>query len=317
MKKGFEGKKWGVFYHFLGGNDAAAWNERVKKADTDLWADQLAELGADFIGIPIMQCCKTMIAPNDTYNTITGYKNGEACSERDFIYDLSESLRKKDIALMLYYTCDGPLRDPVAAKAFDCPVQPVYENGEWNECDVSDKFIEKWCAVLREYSERYAERVFAWWLDGAFDGGPVDLFGPTSAPMYRYGRDEKLKFFKQAALSGNPNAVITFNGGVRKRISRFSSLEDYTAGEMWEAYDIPDAPLLNGVQWFEFLCGWYWYNGEKPDSGMKLTPEFLLEYTQKIVDIGGVVMYDVNFVDDRYIDAEQYKILSALKNLRK
>lgn len=50
---------------------------------------------------------------------------------------------------------------------------------------------------------------------------------------------------------------------------------------------------------------------------MKLTPEFILDYTQKIADNGGVVMYDVNFVNDKYIDSEQYGILSALKSLKK
>lgn len=315
-KEAFKGKKWGVFYHFLGLNDAEKWNERVAKVDVELWAQQLSELGADFMGIPIMQCYKTMLAPNETYNRISGYKTGEACPERDFIMDLSDALKAKGIDLMLYYTCDGPLRDEQAAKAFDCPNIAEYKDDKWNICDVSDEFIDKWCEVLREYSLRYGDRVFAWWFDGAFDGGPTDLFGPSSAPFYRFDRDEKLARYKAAALAGNSDAVVTFNGGVRKRIMPYSEIEDYTPGEMWRAYDIPDAGEIKGRQWFEFLCGWFWYNGENEESGYKLTPESMLEYTQSIVDKGGVVMYDVKFVDDKHIDENQFRILSSLKQLK-
>ena len=38
--------------------------------------------------------------------------------------------------------------------------------------------------------------------------------------------------------------------------------------------------------------------------------------SQKIVDKGGVVMYDVHFVDDKKIDEKEWEILSGLKNLR-
>ena len=51
----FQSKKWGFFYHFLGGNDAEAWNRRVDNVNVDLWAEQLAELGCGFMGITMMQ----------------------------------------------------------------------------------------------------------------------------------------------------------------------------------------------------------------------------------------------------------------------
>ena len=62
----FYSKKWGIFNHFLGGNNAEAWNRRVDGVNVDLWAEQLAELGCGFMGITIMQVARTMLAPNES-----------------------------------------------------------------------------------------------------------------------------------------------------------------------------------------------------------------------------------------------------------
>lgn len=318
-KKGFEGKRWGVFYHFLHGSqpdkDIYEWDKRVAAVDVDLWADQLAELGADFMGLPLMQVSRHMVAPNETYDRITGYKPGEACARRDFVKDLAEALNKRGIDLMLYYTGDGPLRDEKAAAAFGCPPVADYKDGKWNDCAVTEEFVDKWCEVLKEYVLRYKDIPFAWWIDGAFDGGPVDLFGPTSCPFYINDRDRLLKKFKDTVKLGNPDALISYNGGVLDPIRRYIPLDDFTAGERWKIGQLP-YESEDDIQWFQFLCGYYWYNGETPESGYAFTPEEFLDYTQKIVDKGGVVMYDVHFVDDKKIDAKEWEILSALKNLR-
>lgn len=68
----------------------------------DFWAKQLQELGCGFFGITMMQVTKTMLAPNASYDRITGYNPGEACAERDLVMDLSDELKKYDIDLMLY-----------------------------------------------------------------------------------------------------------------------------------------------------------------------------------------------------------------------
>ncbi len=89
----FRSKKWEIFHHFLGQHDGKAWSDRVAKVDVNLWARQLHELGCGFIGITMMQVTQCMLAPNDTYNKITGYLPGEACAERDFVLDLSDALK--------------------------------------------------------------------------------------------------------------------------------------------------------------------------------------------------------------------------------
>ena len=321
----FKGKYWGVFYHFLSPRQeerAGAWSERVAKVDVDLWADQLKELGADFMGVPIMQCSKHMLAPNSAYDAITGYKPGEACAERDFIMDLSDALRKRGIDLMLYYTCDGPLLDAQAARTMKCPpLARMDSEGRYNDVQVSDEFVDNWTSVLKEYVLRYGKRPFAWWFDGAYDGGKSCYFSDTTSPYYIHDRDRLLKKYKDTVKLGNPDAAVCFNGGIKRPIARHTPLDDFTAGEDWIAYQLPEAPLTDGAQWFQFLCGWFWYKEESFDpenmKNYRITPEFMLDYTQKTVDKGGVVMYDVRFNDDALIEPKQFEILSALKGLNK
>ena len=107
-------KKWGVMVHFLAGlqdnpdsptNDNVGrmtWNELVNSVDVDEVAKELHEMGAGWFLITIMQGSQYLLAPNETYDRITGYKPGEACAERDLPLDLYEALKKYDIDLYLY-----------------------------------------------------------------------------------------------------------------------------------------------------------------------------------------------------------------------
>lgn len=313
----FYGKKWGIFYHFLGGNDAARWNKRVESVKVELWAEQLAELGAGFFGLPLMQVYKCMAAPNAAFDRITGYKPGEACSERDLVLDLSDALRKYDIDLMLYFTGDGPCRDDqnIANRAFGFTT-PSYIGGKWvgsYEPDrITPQFVEKWSEVLREYSVRYGGRVFAWWLDGCY---------PASCnPHFSY-TDELLLPYKKAILDGNPEALVTFNSGLKKTVEYYTPLDDFTAGEVNDVSAIPEGRFINGAQWFEFICDRFWYldrdylRGRDPGPVM-YSPDFMLYYIQKVRDAGGIVMLDTTFRGDEFIDRGQYQAMSKLKYLR-
>ena len=170
-KEWFRGRKWGIFFHYLNGvqNDAASqssygrvtsWDECVNELDTDLIAAQLHEVGAGYLIFTVMQGTRHMIAPNLTYEKLTGFARGEACSTRDLIADLSESLAKYDIPLFLYFTGDGPYRDEIAANGTLAP----RSGGR----GFSPEFVNIWTDVLREYSLRYGSRVKAWWVDGCF-----------------------------------------------------------------------------------------------------------------------------------------------------
>lgn len=84
----------------------------------------MKQAGAGYVVFTTHQRTRFLIAPNATFDRLTGYKPGEACSHRDLIADLADALDKRGIPMMLYWTGNGPSSDPKASKAlgFTAPV---------------------------------------------------------------------------------------------------------------------------------------------------------------------------------------------------
>ena len=306
----FRDKKWGMFIHLLNGvqnspgraaNMGAGstdWSEYIEKLDADFIADQVAEVNAGYLFLTIMQGSKHMLAPNETYDRITGYKPGEACAKRDFVDDMYQALSKRGIDLLLYYTGSGPVYDPVAGPAFG------YSNIETQKVTV--EFVQKWADMAREYSVKYGKKVRAWWADGCY---PV------------FGYDEpKLKIIADAMRAGNPDTLVALNyiNAVGEAVSEHSINDDFTAGEMNEFKDVPENRFIGGAQWHTLS-----FLGIPPDGiayngwcqpGSRYTGEYMRDYVTKVNERGGVVTIDVCMFRDGHIDKEQMDVLRALKS---
>ena len=139
---------YGVFVHYLDGiqNNAdqlhslgkqTSWDECVRDFDTERFAADVEASGAGYAIVTVMQISRFMIAPNATFERITGYQPGEACATRDLIEDLYQSLSRRNIKLMLYWTGDGPRADDKAGPAYGCG-NPV-----------STEFVQKWADTFR------------------------------------------------------------------------------------------------------------------------------------------------------------------------
>ena len=301
----FYKSKWGIFNHYLNGlqnnpNHPANmsvghlnWNEHVEAFNTDLLAKQLHEAGAGYYIITIMQRSKYMIAPNETYNNLTGYKTGEACCERDLIADIIKSLEKYDIPLGLYFTGDGPLDDPQAGKGMGYTSNKVGEHTE----KVSTDFVKNWSSVVEEYSKRYGDKVKLWWVDGCYEQIGYD--------------EEKLAILAKGIKSGNPNTLVSLNCGVMERVSGYSESDDFTTGEMEDFIDIPDQRFINGSQWhiLAYLSPTNWGN-----PGSKRDGAYMKNYINKVHTNGGVVSIDCCLRRDGSIDPEQLKVLKEINS---
>ncbi|MBN2851396.1 MAG: alpha-L-fucosidase [Clostridia bacterium] len=313
--KWFRESKWGVFSHYLynlqnsdtekgmlhsKGIGNTDWNQCVEDFDTDQYANILNDIGAGYVIFTIMQGNKYLCSPNATYNEITGYKQGEACSSRDLIADLIQSLNKYDIPLMLYYTGDGPHQDEIGGHAFG-----FYDRENQN---VSDEFVTKWASVAQEFSLRYKSGVKGWWIDGCYK----DFFGYD---------ESKLKILSDAVKAGNPNAIVTFNNGVDFK-GRYSIHEDFTAGEVTEfTDDYPNEEQCDGSQphLLSFLgipSEFYeWGNPAWGKPGSKYSGEFMSSYVNKVNNAGGVVSIDVCTFRDGTIDQGQIEVLRYLSKI--
>lgn len=310
-------KGYGIFVHYLDKyinnlenvrsmGKHTSWDECVADFDCDLFASQVNEIGAGYVIVTVMQQTKFMIAPNDTYNKMTGYKNGEACSSIDLIERLYQSLSKYDIDLLLYFTGDGPTNDDVAGDVFG------YRGYHPGNVKITKPFVEKWAKVLEEYSLKYGKKIKGWWLDGCFKIIGYD--------------DETLKLITDAARKGNEDAVCGCNyygvldeyGCAVKQVRTGTDYCDFSGGEMIYLEDTPPAPFFeNGSRWHILTHlgaskDMYEYNGWGC-PGIRYSAEYLKEYYDKVRKHGGLLTLDICVYRDGHIDEEQFSTLKVLK----
>lgn len=291
----FQKAGYGVFVHYLNGiqnnreeiaslGQQTSWDECVRAFDTERFADAMSEAGAGYVIFTVMQISRFMIAPNATFDRISGYQPGEACSTRDLIEDLYQSLSKRHIPLMLYWTGDGPRGDEKAGPAFNCGTP------------VSPEFVQKWSDVVAEYGERYGDKVAGYWVDGSYT-------------FIGYDQD-KLGILAKGLRAGSDKRIIAFNPGVDPEVRAYSPHEDYTCGEQNRFFEIPAGRFLNGEQWhiLSFMGAGWWGR-----CGTGYSKRELAEYVYDVNQRGGVVSIDVMLFRDGSLDRSQLEILKAVR----
>ena len=286
----FYNSRWGVFTHYLGhgATTAEEYNATVNSFDVKKVAKALHDVGAGYYFITIMQGKRFMLAPNETYNKITGYKPGEACAERDLIAELIPELDKYGIDLYLYYTGDGPHIDEEIGRKFGFTAPR--EN-------VSEEFVRKWASVLSEYAERYKGKVRGWWIDGCYP-----YFGYTP---------ELLNIYNETLKSIDPNVGVAFNvHGVKEELIKNHPEEDFTPGEFNSLWYVPKERFIDGAQAHLLMpIGPMWGS-----PGCNYTREFVADYVRRVRAAGGIPTFDALIYPDGTFDEAQKNAL-MLKDL--
>lgn len=294
---------YGVFVHYLQDlqnepqeiqslGRKTSWDACVRAFDTSRFAAAMADAGAGYVIFTMHQRTRFLIAPNATFDRLTGYKPGEACATRDLVADLYKALHARHIPLMLYWTGDGPRTDAKAAAALG-----------WKD-PVPVDYVEKWASVVREYGERYKEKVAGWWVDGSYSFIGYD--------------DAKLAIVADALKAGNPNRIVAFNPGVEDRVRPYSIHEDYTCGEQNRFLDIPVSRWVRGEQWHILSYLGFDRNGNYlgagwGQAGVRYSKADLIEYVGEVNRAGGVVSIDVMLYRDGSLDRSQLEALKALR----
>ncbi len=221
----FRDARFGVFMHVLPGDEQGF--EQIKAFDVNALADQLEAVGARYLVLTLGQNSGYINAPNPTYDQMTGYQAGQRCSTRNLPLDLYDALQPRGIKLMLYLPCQVPNRDVRAQKAFG-----LAQGSKDQPIDLA--FANKWAKVIYDWSSRYGDKVAGWWFDGGY--------------QHIGFNDDIAKVYAEAVKRGNPKAIVTFNPGVR--LIRWTTAEDYTAGELNKPLDqIPTGHWVEGSQW--------------------------------------------------------------------
>lgn len=128
--------------------------------------------------------------------------------------------------------------------------------------------------MIHEWSARYGDKVAGWWFDGGYA---------------RIGFNEDIaRIYAEAVRKGNPDALVTFNPGVR--LIRHTQAEDYTAGELNDPFGVvPPERWVNGSQWHALtFLGSTW---SKRD--VRHPTELWRTWFQKVTAKEGAVTLDV------------------------
>jgi hypothetical protein len=294
--------QWGVMTHYLADWQARVnkltisveqWNKMVDGFDVEKMAGQLHAAGASYYQISIGQNSGYYIAPNPTYDKLTGIQPGK-CSRRDLVSDLYEALHKQGIRLMVYLPSGAPGQDKAADAAL-----------EWRNGPVPNKeFQVRWEQVIRDWSLRWGKKVEGWWFDGCYY--------PNA--MYRSPEAPNFASFAAAARAGNPGAAVAFNPGVVYRMLSVTPYEDFTAGEIDKPEQVMVRRAADGkidgtqLQMLSYL-GQTWGMGEP-----RFTTDQVIGFTRKFRQAGGAVTWDVPVAIDGTIEPaflEQLKALNA------
>ena len=280
--------RWGVFTHYIADMvcekpTVESWNKAVDSFDVKALADTLESVGAGYFVISIGQNSGFYCSPNETYDRIVGISPSK-CSRRDLVADLADALKPKGIRLMVYLPSGAPDLDPVAKKALEwkfgkhphfdkTPVPPGDEDPRLAE------FQTKWESVIREWSQRWGNKVSGWWFDGCY----------FPDAMYRHPEAPNFASFAAAARSGNPDSLVAFNPGVFG-MSTMTPEDDYTTGEVADPgqFECPGERIGQAQAHMLSYIGKWWSAGPP-----RFTPEEVAGFTKKITDQGGAVSWDV------------------------
>ena len=273
--------KWGVMTHYLADWQARdnkllmsvdQWNKMVDNFDVEGIAAQLQAAGASYYQISIGQNSGYYLAPNPTYDKLTGIEPSK-CSRRDLVADLSAALSKRNIRLMVYLPSGAPGGDKEADAALE------WKNGPY----ANREFQRKWEAVIRDWSLRWGKRIAGWWFDGCYF--------PNS--MYRSPDPPNFASFAAAARAGNRDAAIAFNPGVVYRMLSLTPYEDFTASEIDKPENLTIRRSADGkidgtqIQMLSYL-GQTWGRGEP-----RFSADQIVAFSKKVWENGGAVTWDI------------------------
>ena len=264
---------------------AEGWNRFVEGFDVTGFAAQMAEAKVAWV----IFCLDDHYfawpcAPNKAFSEFTGYAVGQKCSRRDLILDLAKALNAKGVKLICYFAgLNGYMKEPKVSAGL---LEEKGGRGGFNDrCAPSPACRQRRLAVLKEYADRYQDKIAGWW----FDGVESDTYGTPPDDWWTIER---------IVHTSNPRAVIAFSYGANEQACVCKGVDDYTAGDTWSKQDLQRLtparlPPHEGILWHgKIYCG-NLYHGQ--GDGNQFTDQELIDWIQTCARQGGVCTLDWPF----------------------
>ena len=264
---------------------AEEWNRFVDGFDVKGFAKQMAEAKVGWV----IFCLDDHYfawpcAPNKAFSDYTGYAPGEKCSRRDLILDLADALNAQGVKLIGYFAgLNGYMKEPkVSAGLMDNGAG----RGEYNEeTPPSSECRKRRLAVLKEYTDRYQDKIAGWWFDG------------TGLNTYR-AQPNDWGTIESIVHAANPKAILAFSYGANERACVCKGVDDYTGGDTWSKQDLKQLtpqrlPPQEGILWHgRIYCGNV-YHGQ--GDANQFTDQELIDWIDTCNRQGGVCTLDWPF----------------------
>lgn len=326
----------GLFTHYLSDNRNATittpdqWNALVDNFNVTALAVQLASAGICYHIITIGQNSGFYLAPNPTYDSLTGYNSTTSkCSKRSLILDLAAAYAPYNIKLGVYLPSGAPCFDaqadtalnwtrsfPESIGSFNVSTGNYGTSGldsygiPWGMTSETDNsrmsgFQNAWNSIVADWSQGFGDAVHAWWIDG--------MYWPTQ--MYDFNDEPNFQSFGKALRSGNDASIIAFNPGQISYLPIESCEQDFTAGETADHFPTP-APRRTGncgVQYHILsYLGQTW--GER-GSTPRFTIEQVYNMTAAYVASQWAITWDAPIDDNGLVEQSFIDIFTALGNI--
>ena len=263
---------------------AGEWNRLVDGFDVKGFAQQMAEAKVGWV----IFCLDDHYfawpcAPNKAFGDYTGYAPGEKCSRRDLILDLAEALNARGVKLICYFAgLNGYMKEPkVSAGLGDARSRGEFNNNS----PPSDESRRRRLAILKEYADRYQDKIAGWWFDG------------MGLNTYK-ARPDDWGTIESIVHCTNPKAIIAFSYGANEQACVCKGVDDYTGGDTWSKQDLKrltpqQLPSQEGILWHgKIYCGNV-YHGQ--GDANQFSDQELIDWIHTCNSQGGVCTLDWPF----------------------
>ena len=228
---------------------AGEWNRFVDGFDVQGFANQVAEARVGWVIFCIDDHYFAWpCAPNAAFDKYTRIRSGgKMCARRDLIMELADALNAKGVKLICYYAgLNGYMKEPkVCAGLRDAAAG---RGGMHEKAPPSTESRRRRTDVLREYADRYQDKIAGWWFDGmqrdSYQEKPYD-WATIDSIVHR----------------ANPKAVIAFSYGRNEQACVQKGIDDYTGGDTWSKQNLnrltpKNLPAQGGILWHgKIYCG--------------------------------------------------------------
>jgi alpha-L-fucosidase len=254
--------------------------QAVDEFDVKRFADMVQETGAGYVIFTVCHAQPYCPAPLSSWEK---YFPGKT-TKRDLIAEMAQALNAKGIKLMCYF--------------------PAHVIGKYPRAS-SQEFTRMTTDIVKEFGERYGEKVAGYWFDGFYQ-------------CFEKYPDFSFREFFKICKAGNPNRVVALNSWIYPNVSEW---QEYWAGETTNPVGLPvhgttpERGPGGGLRYQSLLIMEpYWMQESVAMPRPQFTAQRLGDYVSQCKAKGGAVTINLGIYQEGTVDP---RAVDVLKEVRK